>query len=233
MRRGKKANAFSSGRDAWNRRPALHSSTMKASSDGQSPKPPKHPKPAKPVNPQRLDLAELARAHGTLQGEQALGTFTRLQQPGEPEAEASAVLQWQAQAEYRPVRGGQPELWLHLTLNTTVQRTCQRCLQPVALPLAVERDFLFAATEAQAQAWDAERDDADVLVLSPSLNLLELAEDEILLALPLVPRHDTCPQPLVAPQGEPAAQGEGSESSSEEPKRDNPFAILAQLKRRH
>ena len=206
---------------------------MKASSDGQSPKPPKPPKPARPVNPQRLDLAELARAHGTLEGEQALGSFTRLQQTGEPEAEAAAVLHWQAQAEYRPVRGGQPELWLHLTVNTTVLRTCQRCLQPVALPLAVERDFLFAPTEAQAQAWDAERDDADVLVLSPSFNLLELLEDELLLALPLVPRHDACPQPLVAPMGEPAAQGEGPESSSEGVERDNPFAILAQLKRRH
>jgi uncharacterized protein len=203
---------------------------MKASSDGQSPK---HHKPAKPVNPQRLDLAELARAHGTLEGEQALGSFTRLQQPGEPEAEAAAALHWRAQAAYRPVRGGQPELWLHLTLNTTVLRTCQRCLQPVALPLAVERDFLFAPTEAQAQAWDAERDDADVLVLSPSFNLLELLEDELLLALPLVPRHDTCPQPLVAPMGEPTAQGEGPASSSEGVERDNPFAILAQLKRRH
>jgi len=131
------------------------------------------------------------------------------------------------------VRGGQPELWLHLSLNTTVLRTCQRCLQPVALPMAVERDFLFAPTEAQAQAWDAERDDADVLVLSPSFNLLELLEDELLLALPLVPRHDTCPQPLVAPMGEPAAQGEGPESSPNELERDNPFAILAQLKRRH
>ncbi len=201
---------------------------MKASSDGQSPK---HHKPAKPVNPQRLDLAELARAHGTLEGEQALGSFTRLQQPGEPEA--AAALHWHAQAAYRPVRGGQPELWLHLTLNTTVLRTCQRCLQPVALPMAVERDFLFAPTEAQAQAWDAERDDADVLVLSPSFNLLELLEDELLLALPLVPRHDTCPQPLVAPMGEPTVQGEGPGSSSKELERDNPFAILAQLKRRH
>jgi uncharacterized protein len=218
---------------------------MKASSDGPPSKP--H-KPPKLVNPQRLDLAELARAHGTVQGQQPLGTFSRLQQPGEPQADPAALLHWHAQAEYRPVRGGQPELWLHLALNTTVQRTCQRCLQPVDVPLAVERDFLFAATEDQAQAWDAERDDADVLVLGKSLNLLELAEDELLLALPLVPRHEACPQPLVAPTGvrdgqggsgdsggPPGRSGTGDfdQSSPEEAKRDNPFAILAQLKRRH
>ena len=188
---------------------------------------------AKALNPQRLDLAALADRGLPLSGEWPLESFARLQEAGEPAAPADAVLQWHAQAAYRPVRGGQPELWLHLTLNTTVLRTCQRCLQPVALSLAVERDFLFAPTEAQAQAWDAERDDADVLVLSPSFNLLELLEDELLLALPLVPRHDTCPQPLVAPMGEPTAQGEGPESSSKELERDNPFAILAQLKRRH
>jgi uncharacterized protein len=217
-------------------------------------------KPPKPVNAHRLDLAELAQARSILRGEQPLASFIRLQQPGEPEAEAATVLHWQAQAEYRPVRGGQPELWLHLTLNTTVLRTCQRCLQPVSLPLALGRDFLFAPTEAQAQAWDAEREDADALVLSKSFNLLELAEDELLLALPLVPRHEACPEPLGAPAAGRArrgvygrAAGEATrsgpdgpgvpggrsdaggtgQSSSEEPERDNPFAILAQLKRRH
>ncbi|MBM3388131.1 MAG: DUF177 domain-containing protein [Betaproteobacteria bacterium] len=196
---------------------------------------PRSPRPsaAKALNPLRLDLAAVADRGEPLTGEWPLGQFVRLQEVGEPTQPAEAQLHWHATAEYRPVRGGQPELWLHLTLNTTVQRTCQRCLQPVALSLALERDFLFAPTEAQAQAWDAERDDADVLVLSPSLNLLELAEDEILLALPLVPRHDICPQPLVAPTGEPRAQGQGAQLSPVGAKSDNPFAILAQLKRRH
>jgi uncharacterized protein len=46
-------------------------------------------------------------------------------------------------------------------------------------------------------------------------------EDELILALPLVPRHDACPQPLAAP------------ATAEEPlaERPNPFAALAALKR--
>jgi uncharacterized protein len=184
-------------------------------------------KALRPVNPQRLDVAELAQGRGSLKGEQPLAALTRLQQPGEPEPESTTMLHWSAHAGYRPVRGGAQELWLHLALHTTVHRTCQRCLQPVALSLAVERDFLFAPTEEQAQAWDAERDDADVLVLSKSLNILELVEDELILELPLVPRHDACPQPLVAGNSAP----DGGKMSSKVKESDNPFAVLAQLKR--
>lgn len=184
----------------------------------------------KPLNPLRLDVAALVDRSEKAQGSAPLQQLLRLAEPGEPVPDAAASLQWQAHAERRPVRGGAPELWLHLKLDAVVHRTCQRCLQPVAIPLALQRDFLFAATEAQAEAWDAERDDADVLVLTKSLSLLELAEDELLLALPLVPRHDTCPQPLMAPgSGAQAAP----EPSTEATKGDNPFAVLAQLKRPH
>ena len=181
----------------------------------------------KPLNPQRLDVAALADRTQHLQGQWPLADLPRLNEPGEPPATPGSVLEWTAHAERRPVRGAPPELWLHLQAQAEVLRTCQRCLQPVALPLQVRRSFLFAATEAQAEAWDAERDDADVLVLTKSLDLQELVEDELLLALPLVPRHEQCPQPLVAPlQASPT-----DEVSPEPDNRDNPFSILAQLKR--
>ena len=184
-------------------------------------------KPLPPLNPLRLDVLALADRGEWLQGQAPVGSFARLADPGEPAPAADAALQWKARAERRPVRGGAPELWLHLQADVVVPRTCQRCLQPVDLPLALERDFLFAPTEEQAQAWDAERDEADVLVLSKSLNILELVEDELILELPLVPRHDACPQPLVATNCAP----EGDEMSPKVKEGDNPFAVLAQLKR--
>ncbi len=52
-----------------------------------------------------------------------------------------------------------------------------------------------AGGEEAAAALDAESDD-DVLALESSLDLHALVEDELLLALPLVPRHDECPEPL-------------------------------------
>jgi uncharacterized protein len=152
--------------------------------------------------------------------------FQRVLNPGEPAPGEGQAVDWHARARWRPVKGGSPELLLHLSLKAVVSRTCQRCLQPVALGLQAERDFLFAPTEELAESWDAQRDDADVLVLTRSLNLLDLIEDELLLAFPLVPRHETCPEPLPVPT-DPADQADESQA----PERANPFALLAQLKR--
>jgi len=97
---------------------------------------------------------------------------------------------------------------------------CQRCLKAVAVPLATERSFLFVHGEDAAAQLDTDSED-DVLALTRALDLRELIEDELLLALPIVPRHEVCPVPLVAPVDD--------EGVVEE--KPNPFAALAALKR--
>ena len=104
-----------------------------------------------------------------------------------------------------------------LTNEAQVALTCQRCLQPVETPLELERSLRFVPGEAEAAALDADSEE-DVLALPRWLDLRELAEDELLLALPIVPRHEQCPVPL------PSAAGE------EEVARENPFAALQALK---
>lgn len=131
---------------------------------------------------------------------------------------APAEAQWSARGELRARPGGKPQVWLHLAAQCRVTLTCQRCLQPVHEPLSVERDILFAATEAEAEALDEELEE-DVMVLPRALDLQELVEDELILALPLVPRHADCQLPL--PPAQPLA---------EVPKA-HPFAALASLKR--
>ena len=54
-------------------------------------------------------------------------------------------------------------------------------------------------------------------------DLLEVLEDELLMALPLVPLHETCP---VAPRLSAGEEDLGG-MAAEKP---NPFAVLAQLK---
>ncbi|WP_374587296.1 YceD family protein [Ideonella dechloratans] len=173
------------------------------------------------ADPRKLDLARSARDADHLQGEWPLASLPRLAEVDVADALAPPV-QWSAQAELRPVLGGEGEIWLHLQAHAEVAMPCQRCLSPVRLPVSVDRWIRFVADEAQAEALDADSED-DVLALPRWLNLAELIEDELLLALPIVPRHDACPAPLPVREEPLEAEGEA---------RPNPFAVLAQLKSR-
>jgi uncharacterized protein len=176
-------------------------------------------------DPLQLDVARLAAEDGLLHGQWPGESLPRLleSQTLAPQARAAAV-GWRARGERRRVPGGVTQTWLHLELNTEVLLTCQRCLQPLPVTLAVAPSLRFVAGDKQAEAEDAESEE-DVLALTRSLDLRELAEDELLLALPLVPRHASCPSPL--PQN-PDAVVEPPEGESQVL---NPFAALAALKR--
>jgi uncharacterized protein len=135
---------------------------------------------------------------------------------------APGDVNWTAQATIRPVTGGAPELWLQLSCRAAAELTCQRCLQPVKLDLQAERAIRFVSDEAEAERLDELSDDDVLAQPGGGLDLRQLVEDELILALPLVPRHDTCPQPL------PMA----SSAAADEVERPNPFQALAALKRR-
>ena len=171
----------------------------------------------RPFDPLRLDVEPFARERGRLEGQWPLDSFGRLQSlPGD----APRMVTWQAEGEYRAVPGGDDELWLRLRAAATVTLPCQRCLAPVEWPLEIDRRLRFARDEAAAEALDAELDD-DVLALTRTLDLRALVEDELLLALPLVPRHERCPEgELPFASEEPAALP------------SSPFAALAALKKR-
>ena len=62
-----------------------------------------------------------------------------------------------------------------------------------------------------------------MLALSREFNLMELIEDELLMALPLVPRHEMCPvQPKMT-----VSDDDFESTSGDKP---NPFAVLGSLK---
>lgn len=168
-------------------------------------------------DPHRLELHRFAESGGRLEGTWPAATFERLAADAPPTGD----VHWAAWGELKPVAGGAPETWLSLEATATVRLECQRCLQAMAQPLAVERRFRFVADEAEAARLDEESED-DVLALPPRgrLDLLPLVEDELILALPIVPRHDTCPEPLALPADE-----------AEEAAPEHPFAALAALKR--
>lgn len=170
-------------------------------------------------DPLKLDMAAFAAEHGELAGDWPLQALPRLAESAVPEASVGAMVHWQARGELRPLPGGTAEVWLQLKADVRLALCCQRCLAPVDETVALDRALRFVADEQQAAALDAELED-DVLSLERSLDLRELVEDELLLALPLVPRHAECPQPL------PLAE----DDHEPEDERPNPFAVLAALK---
>lgn len=177
---------------------------------------------ARAHDPQRLDVERFASEGGRLAGEWPLTAMERLAQSCHVDARPGMDEQvaWEARGEARRA-GGEQQSWLLLGLRTSVRLTCQRCLGAVGVPLVVAARFRFVESEERAAAEDAESEE-DVLASSRSLDLRALAEDELLLALPLVPRHESCPEPLLAPPG--------ADCAPEAPE-PGPFAALAGLKR--
>ncbi|MES2413188.1 MAG: YceD family protein [Pseudomonadota bacterium] len=141
------------------------------------------------------------------------------------ELKPDAAVNWQADAEMRSGSGSEEDIWLHLQARTSVALTCQRCMAAVETPLDVDQWYRFVATEDIAMAQDDESEE-DLLVMEPQFDLQAVLEDELLMALPLVPMHEQCP---VAPKLSAGVEdlGDGEGAATEKP---NPFAVLAQLK---
>jgi len=132
------------------------------------------------------------------------------------------TLKWQATGESRTAVDGSVRPAIHLQVQANVPLTCQRCMEAVHTPIDVDRHFIFVSDEATAAAMDDDSED-DVLEMSADFNLLGLIEDEVLMALPLVPRHDVCPTGVIQ-----SAQTDDFNDVAEE--KPNPFAALAALK---
>lgn len=178
-------------------------------------------------NPDRLDMRAFAQAGAQLSAEETLSRFERLfaEVPAGVEV-GDWQVRWDATGELRAgARGAEPSVWLHLQAWAELPLSCQRCLAPVPVALMVDRWFRFVADEATAAAEDEDSEE-DVLALEPRPSLRELIEDELLMELPLVPMHESCPQPVVMVAGQVDAA-----SVVNEPPRKNPFEALAKLKK--
>jgi uncharacterized protein len=95
--------------------------------------------------------------------------------------------------------------------------TCQRTLKRFAQPIDSTSDVAVVASESEADALPEDLEPK--LVPDGRLRLVELVEDELLLALPLVPRD---------PASEPVGEAEQADDESEA---SGPFAALEKLRR--
>lgn len=171
-----------------------------------------------------LNVATFARAAGQIVGEERLARFDRLMDESKGLG-GELPVRFTAHGEMRPDAGGSEAVWLRLSAEADLPMTCQRCLGPVDVRLAFERVYRFVATEAQAEMED-EASEEDVLAISRDFNVLELIEDELLMELPPVPKHATCPQNV-------PFQAVDPDYDEQAPEKINPFAVLGQLKSKH
>ncbi len=111
-------------------------------------------------------------------------------------------------------KGERGEPMLQLTVQGRLQLACQRCLEAVPFELDVD-SLLEVIPEGSEMSQDELEDDTrDFLPVVRELMVADFVEDEIILALPVAPRHEKCGFPGAADAGE----------------RPNPFAALDGLR---
>ncbi|MFN0303601.1 MAG: YceD family protein [Burkholderiales bacterium] len=103
---------------------------------------------------------------------------------------------------------------LRVRVDGRVMMACQRCLEPVELVVAVNSDLEMREALDEIEGAD---DDVDRVLAGKSMDVATLVEDEVLLELPMVARHDACEPINDDPSGA---------------KRASPFAALANRQRR-
>ncbi|MCX7274831.1 MAG: YceD family protein [Burkholderiales bacterium] len=178
-----------------------------------------------------IDTQEFTRTGGRLEGQWPIARLPRL---ADMLVDSTGVVDWTIQGERVRRADEGYDAGLSLAFSATVRMPCVRCLEPVEVFVEDERRYRLVVSESIAEREDAEAQDHDILVSSAHLELVDLIEDEAIMALPLAPRHDRC-QP---PPGADSVTGEGIEPPPVEAgageaaeERPNPFAVLARLKR--
>jgi uncharacterized protein len=116
-----------------------------------------------------------------------------------------------------------------LTLSGAATLACQRCLQPMTEPVNSSVRVALIAAEAEARGVPEHLE--PVLAPGGRTTVGELVEEELLLALPIVPLHaqaSDCAAPVSAPEQGGAAQV----SHTPEQTTQRPFAQLDKLLKR-
>lgn len=157
-----------------------------------------------PAYPPVIDGFEFATAGAKQQGTWPLRDFPRLRDmlaSGEGEVSYNV-------AGVRDERG-RPAL--RIQVRGTLTMSCQRCLEAMALEVSTNETLVLAASLAEIEAEPADAFGPDRVVAGKEMPLRELIEDELILAVPYAPRHESCT---------------GGADAGERDERPSPFAGL-------
>lgn len=156
-----------------------------------------------------INSLEFARKALEIHDTIALLQFSRLN---------DALASPEGMVDYRLIGGSSQDGRLRLQLHVQggLHLRCQRCLEAFEFDLDIASSFFIVPDESAIPSSEEETDDEDYLVAETQMQVINFIEDEILLALPLAPKHETghC----------------GGDSKLNELKSANPFAVLQGLK---
>ena len=162
------------------------------------------------VSSPAIDSFYFARARRRIEGEVAIGQLPRL-------AEFVTTVQGHIRYEIAGLINdeGHPVADLHVA--ALLELTCQRCNSPLDFALRRTTRFRFVASEEELNSLPIEDDEVDAIVGSRNMSIHDWVEDEVILSLPLVPRHEECTAPLTVDDPTEIAE-------------PNPFAALQGLR---
>ena len=109
---------------------------------------------------------------------------------------------------------------LHVRADATLPLTCQRTLEVFGLPVHVDAKLGLIASEADEAALPSDYE--PLVTLDGQINPAEVIEDELILALPVVP---------LKPGAEDASSTwTGTDETPDDDGQENPFAALKKMK---
>lgn len=163
--------------------------------------------------PERVDAYELATARRSVRGTLPVSRMGRL---------SPLLASTQGEVSIELAFGVDEERTIFVVgrLTTTLRLYCQRCLEPLDVPLAAEVSLGVVRSDALARRLPGRYE--PLVSNEETISLLELVEDELLLALPQAPMHaasDCAVQLSAVNRSDTVAKGE------------SPFAVLASLKK--
>lgn len=97
-----------------------------------------------------------------------------------------------------------PSIVVDIQADITVD--CQRCMSPINLPITLEFEYLITDTEPEQE----ELSGMDWLEVETKMDIAQLIEDELLLAIPFAPVHEY----------------DCGDVASHQEKKESPFAVL-------
>jgi uncharacterized protein len=155
-----------------------------------------------------IDSADFARRGGELSGEVPVAELGRM-------ADLLADPEGKIRYELRGSSGKDGNPQLELVLDGVCNLRCQRCLNALSYTVKLVSK-LRLVTEGQQDSTDIEDDEADSIPAEKRLDVLALLEEELLLSLPIAPKH---------------VSGECQIAVESLNRSNNPFAVLAGLKK--